>query len=111
MFRLRGWDYNIKNIKKRPGVIGTWTNNLIYNQLPAGVLKELKVRTPKDERGRRKHLYHRLLTEDIGHPHLSNQITAVVTLMRASVNWRNFERLFARVLGQKEIEYKEFENE
>ena len=39
-------------------------------------MKELKERTPKDERGRRKHHYHMLLTEDIGHPHLSNQITA-----------------------------------
>jgi hypothetical protein len=111
MFKLRGWDYNIKNIKKRPGVIGTWTNNLIYNRLPVGVLAELKRRTPKDDKGHRKHRYHQLLTEDIGNPHLSNQITAVVTLMRASSNWRNFERLFARAFGQQEIDFKEFENE
>jgi hypothetical protein len=111
MFRLRGWDYNIKNIKKRPGVIGIWTNNLIYDRLPTGVLAELKRRTPKDEKGHRKHRYHQLLTEDVGNPHLSNQITAVVTLMRASSNWRSFERLFARAFGQQEIDFKEFENE
>jgi hypothetical protein len=105
MFRLRGWDYNITNIKKRPGVIGTWTNNLIYRQLPQGVLKELKERTPKDEKGNRRHRFHQLLTEDIGHPHLSNQITAVVTLMKASPNWRVFERLFARAFGQQEIDF------
>jgi hypothetical protein len=111
MFRLRGWDYNVKNILKRPGVIGTWTNNLIYKQLPNGVLEELKNKTPKDDKGHRKHRYHQLLTEDIGNPHLTNQITAVVTLMRASSNWRNFERLFARAFGQQEIDFKEFENE
>lgn len=111
MFRLRGWDYNVKNILKRPGVIGTWTNNLVYKQLPTGVLEELKNKTPKDEKGHRKHRYHQLLTEDIGNPHLANQITAVVTLMRASSNWRNFERLFARAFGQQEIDFKEFENE
>jgi hypothetical protein len=111
MFRLRGWDYNVKNILKRPGVIGTWTNNLIYKQLPYGVLEELKNKTPKDDKGHRKHRYHQLLTEDIGNPHLTNQITAVVTLMRASANWRNFERLFARAFGQQEIDFKEFENE
>jgi P63C domain len=111
MFRLRGWDYNVKNILKRPGVIGTWTNNLIYKQLPFGVLEELKNKTPKDEKGHRKHRYHQLLTDDIGNPHLSNQITAVVTLMKASSNWRNFERLFARAFGQQEISFKEFENE
>jgi hypothetical protein len=111
MFRLRGWDYNIKNIQKRPGVIGTWTNNLIYKQLPTGVLEELKRKTPKDEKGNRKHRFHQLLSEDIGNPHLSNQITAVVTLMKASSNWRNFERLFARAFGQQEIDFKEFEND
>jgi hypothetical protein len=111
MFRLRGWDYNVKNIQKRPGVIGTWTNNLVYRQLPFGVLEELKRKTPKDYKGHRKHRFHQLLTEDIGNPHLSNQITAVVTLMKASSNWRNFERLFARAFGQQEIEFKEFETE
>ena len=109
MFRLRGWNYNIKNIQKRPGVIGIWTNNLIYKQLPEGVLKELRERTPKDEKGRRKHHFHRLLTEDIGNPHLSNQITAVVTLMRASAKWRDFERLFARAFGQQELNFEEKE--
>lgn len=109
MFRLRGWDYDVENIKKRPGVIGTWTNNLIYKQLPSGVLKELKERTPKDESGHRKHRFHQLLTEDIGNPHLSNQITAVVTLMRASATWRNFERLFARAFGQQEMDFGDSE--
>lgn len=109
MFRLRGWEYNVKMIQKRPGVIGTWTNKLIYKQLPKGVLEELKNKTPKDEKGRRKHHYHRLLTTDVGHPHLSNQITAVVTLMKASTNWRNFESLFAKAFktGQQKIEFEE----
>ncbi len=34
MFRLNGWDFTVKGIKKRPGVIGTWTNKLVYQQLP-----------------------------------------------------------------------------
>ena len=28
-FRLNGWDYTVGGIKKRPGVIGTWTNMYI----------------------------------------------------------------------------------
>jgi hypothetical protein len=109
MFRLRGWDYTVTNIKKRPGVIGSWTNRLVYEQLPQGVLKELKERTPKDSKGNRKHRFHQLLSDEIGHPHLASQITAVVTLMKASPNWRTFERLFARAFGQQEIDFDEIE--
>ena len=47
IFRLNNWDYTVKGIQKRPGVIGKWTNELIYKQLPKGVLEELKNRTPK----------------------------------------------------------------
>ena len=105
MFRLRGWPYDTESIKKRPGVIGTWTNKLIYKQLPEGVLAELKKRTPKNTKGKRTHHFHRLFTTDIGHPHLSNQITAVVTLMRVSPTWRKFESLFNRAYGQQEIDF------
>lgn len=30
LFRLNGWDYTVRGIKKRPGVIGTWTKKLVY---------------------------------------------------------------------------------
>ncbi|WP_394353172.1 P63C domain-containing protein [Mucilaginibacter humi] len=47
IFRLNGWDYTVNGIKNRPGVIGTWTKNLIYNLLPNGVLAELEKRHQK----------------------------------------------------------------
>ncbi|GJH39871.1 hypothetical protein RCZ04_04210 [Capnocytophaga sp. HP1101] len=51
IFRLNNWDYTVKGIQKRPGVIGKWTNELIYKQLPKGVLEELKSKTPKSAEG------------------------------------------------------------
>ena len=42
IFRLNGWDFTLSSIKKRPGVVGIWTNKLIYEQLPKGCLKSLK---------------------------------------------------------------------
>ena len=33
-----------------------------------------------------------------------NQIAAVLTLMMASPNWRNFELLFARAIGQQKLD-------
>ena len=96
MFRLRGWQYD-RMSTKRSQLVGFLTNQLIYDKLPQGVLDELKSRNPvdaKSKRRRRKHF--QFLTEDIGNPHLKNQLVAVITLMRASTGWPQFKRNFAR---------------
>lgn len=74
LFRLNGWDYTVNGIKKRPGVIGKWTNIIIYDELPRGVLDELKKRTPKSPSGNRTARYHQSLTADVGEPNLDRQI-------------------------------------
>lgn len=73
-FRLNGWDFNVRGIKKRPGVIGTWTNKYIYDQLPSGVRKELKARVPKSKAGNDTARMHQMLSDDIGTEHLKDQI-------------------------------------
>lgn len=97
LFRLNGWDYTINGIKKRPSVIGTWTNTLIYDRLPSGVLDELKKKTPKSKTGHRTVRLHQFLTEDIGEPNLTAQINQVITIFRISDNmeqmWNNFNKL------------------
>jgi hypothetical protein len=107
LFRLNGWEYTVSGIKKRPGVIGTWTNTLIYKQLPNGVLDELKQITPKNSR------FHQNLTLDIGEPNLTAQINQIVTLFQLSDTmkhmWEQFEKLRLRQQGQLEIPYK-FDN-
>jgi len=109
IFRLRGWDYTAANIKTKPSVVGHWTNRLIYEQLPKGILQELKKQTPKDDTGKRKHHFHRLLTDDVGHPHLQKQIVSVVTLMSVADSWRDFIKLFNKKFGQQEIQFDEIE--
>ncbi len=95
LFRLRGWNYSPLSVK-RPKYVGKLTNELVYQQLPPGVLDELRHKNPKDHKGRRKHKFFQFLTEDIGNPHLERQIASVTTLMRAAPNWPVFERLFRR---------------
>lgn len=110
LFRLNGWDYTVKGIKKRPSVIGKWTNTLIYEQLPKGVLKELKLRTPKSESGNKTVRYHQFLTLDIGEPNLNAQIGQITTLFQLSDNmehmWKQFEKLKLRQQGQTEIPFE-----
>lgn len=93
-FRLNGWDFTTKGIQKRPGIIGTWTNKLVYEELPQGVLEELKTKTPKSAR------LHQSLTKDIGQPNLMAQIYKVIGIMQSSDNmkdmWERFRKIKAR---------------
>lgn len=95
MFRLHGWDYDPESVA-RPAVVGKFTNTYVYEQLPPGILEELRSKNPKDEAGRRKVRHHQFLTDEVGHPHLERQIAATTTLMRASDDWPTFKRLFIR---------------
>lgn len=93
-------------INKRPSVIDRWTNQFIYEQLPKGVLEELKAKTPK---GKYKAKFFQSLTPDIGHPKLNSQIYEVVGIMKISDNWQdfisNFNRKLNREKGLLEIDF------
>jgi hypothetical protein len=110
LFRLNGWEFTVHGIKKRPGVIGKWTNTLVYERLPKGVLEELKLKIPKSETGNKTARYHQFLTLDIGEPNLTAQINRVVTLFQLSDNmqhmWNQFKKLKGRQNGELEIPFK-----
>ncbi len=111
LFRLNGWDFTVKDIRKRPGVVGKWTNQLIYDQLPKGVLDELKRKTPKSESGNYTARFHQSLTPDIGNPQLQAQVSSIITLFQISDNmdtfWSQFNRLVARRNGQLELSFNQ----
>ena len=114
LYRLNGWQY-IEGKHKRPRYVGSMINKLIYENLPPGVLPELKRLNPPDEGGRRKHCHHQLLTPHTGHPHLDKQVIEVTTLMRVSDDKPTFKKLFEKAFpkrGQQlPIEYPEQEAE
>ena len=97
MFRLRDWQYTPLNVR-RPSLVGKFTNAIVYDRLAPGVLKELKRITPRDEKGRTRLRFHQRLTPDIGHPKLTEHLSNIIVLMRASANWSNFYRLLQRAL-------------
>jgi hypothetical protein len=115
IFRLNGWDFTVQNIKKRPGVVGTWTNKIIYGQLPKGVLDELKAKTPKSASGNYTARFFQSLTADTGNPHLSAQLNQVIAIMRISDNWQqflsNFNKMIDRKNGQYELRFEDLEPE
>lgn len=88
IYRLNGWPYDEKT--GRPGVIGHWTNNIVYKRLAPGVWDELKRLTPKTPSGRYKNKLFQRLTEDVGHPKLREHLASVVMLMKYSPDWQVF---------------------
>lgn len=91
MFRLKGWQWRGMSIP-RPQVVGRYTKDIVYERLAPGILEELERLNPIDQAGRRSHRHHQHLTDDVGHPALSQHLHAVITLMRISNNWGSFKR-------------------
>jgi len=113
LFRLRGWEYSPPQ-PKRPKLVGKLTNEIVYQKLPPGVLRELRNRNPVIKNGWRQHKHHQFLTEDIGNPHLEKHIVAVTALMRAARGWATFKRLLTRAFPTHGDQYDlglEFDDE
>jgi len=92
IYRLNGWPYD--ESCARPGVVGHWTNNVIYKRLAPGVWHELDRLTPRYDSGRLKHKLFQRLTEDVGLAKLDKHFAAVLMLMKYAPNWKVFmERL------------------
>lgn len=95
MFRLRGWQYPTISGAK-PGVVGKYTMDIVYERLAPGLVEELEARNAKTESGRRKAKHHQWLSGDVGHPALSAHIQGVTWLMKAADTWDQFMRSLDR---------------
>jgi hypothetical protein len=96
LFRLRGLQFP-KDSVSRPKYFGHLTNDIIYKRLAPGVLEVLKTTTPKNEKGRYKHRLFQRLTEDVGHPKLREHLASVVSLMKISRDYDQFEKFLSQV--------------
>lgn len=92
MFRLKGWKWDPFSVK-RPGVVGKYTTDIIYERLAPGITEELESKNPKNEKGRRKVKHHQFLTDDIGHPALAQHLYAIIGFMKANDNWQTFKKM------------------
>lgn len=105
MFRLKGWTYDQWSVQ-RPGVVGKYTNDLVYGRLAPGVLEKLQQLNPSQPEGGRDHYHHQHLTEHEGYPKLKEHISNVIAIMRAAPNWETFLRLMNRSLPKYHQNYE-----
>lgn len=90
IFRLNNWNIEEPGKLAKPGIVGTWTNDVVYERLAPGILKELQIINPKTNKGHRKAKHHQYLTQDVGHPALSQHLHSVMGIMRISSSWKEF---------------------
>ena len=60
IYKMRGWNWNMTN--KRPGVVGQWINNIVYERIAPLTLSTLNDKNPKNEKGYRKDKHHQFFT-------------------------------------------------
>lgn len=92
IYRLKKWPWG--GSSRRPGVVGHYIKDLIYERLGPGVLTELEKKNPVDEKGCRKSKHHQWLTDDIGHPALAQHMHALIAFMRSEDDWQAFKVRF-----------------
>ncbi|RHZ37313.1 P63C domain-containing protein [endosymbiont GvMRE of Glomus versiforme] len=97
IFRLWGLPFTVENIK-RPGFVGTLTNELVYKNMPKGtiVLDKLKEKTPKTKGGNYRYRFHQSLTPEIGREELKKVIYTVEALASISQDREEFLALMKR---------------
>lgn len=89
VYRLNGWEFDPENTK-RPGVVGTWTND-IYDRLAPGIREALHDRVRRNSSGKPTQKLTQYLTPENGKPHLERLLEGVVLLMRMSPTWAEFK--------------------
>jgi hypothetical protein len=94
IYRLRRWEWD--GSAKRPGTIGGWTNNFVYDRLAPKLTEELRNLNPTNIKGERLSKHHQWFNPEYGHPQLKEHISGVIALMRASSSWEGFRRSLDR---------------
>ena len=109
LYKMHNWSWT--KTSKRPGIVGKWINDIVYERIGPMVLAELQERNPADEKGTRKYRHHQYLSGDIGIPALKNHLISLHTLAVASgYNWLLFKRFVDTVHPRQEQQMYLFEN-
>jgi hypothetical protein len=101
IYRLQGWEYRPGTSKRTP-YVGKLINKYVYDQLPDGVVDELRRLNPKNEKGYRARKHFQFLTADTGNAQLDKQISTVTTLMRIARDKPDFEDMFERAFAAQQ---------
>jgi hypothetical protein len=104
IYKLKGWIWPGMG-KNRYSVVGHYTNNLVFERIAPGLLKELQAKSPKNEKGNRLNKLHQWLTGDVGDPMLSQHLHSLIMLQRLAISngygWQRFLHMVDQVMPRR----------
>lgn len=84
IYALRGWQWQGMTVN-RYSVVAHYTNDLVYERMAPGLLKELQERSPKNSSGERPHKLHQWLNTDIGNPMLAQHLYTIINFQKLAI--------------------------
>jgi hypothetical protein len=84
IYKLKNWVWPGMS-KNRYSVVGHYTNDLVFERIAPGLVRELQSKTPRDERGHRRDRMHQWLTEDVGDPMLAQHPHSLMMFQRLAI--------------------------
>lgn len=110
LYRMRNWDWT--KTAHRPGVVGKWINDIVYERIGPLILAELRKRNPKNENGNRKYKFHQLLSTDIGKPRLQQHLEALHAIaVSSNYKWAIFMHNLDKIYPKQYQELSLFDDE
>lgn len=104
IYKLKGWPWPGMS-KNRYSVVGHYTNNLVFERLAPGLLRELQSKSPKNDKGHRNNKMHQWLTEDVGDPMLAQHLHSLMMFQRLAIangyGWQRFLHMVDQVLPRR----------
>lgn len=104
IYKLRGWQWQGMTVN-RYSVVAHYTNDLVYERMAPGLLKELQERSPKKNTGERPNKLHQWLNTDIGNPMLAQHLHTIINFQRLAIvngySWEKFIKTIDQVMPKK----------
>lgn len=95
LYKMHDWTWT--QTSKRPGVVGKWINDVVYERIAPLVLAELDRRNPRNDNGNRSKKHHQYLSREVGLPKLKQHLEAVHAIaMVAKYDWVTFMQFMDR---------------
>lgn len=105
IYRLWNIPFTSRSDKRKPQFIGKLTNQLIYENMPNGVLEKIKEINPKTKGEHWRYKFHSWLTPEIGREHLKRVINSVEALASISKTKEEFldmvEKKYSKTISNK----------
>lgn len=110
IYKMRGWNWS--GTTQRPGVIGYWINDIVYQRIAPVVHSTLNELNPKDDNGHRKYKHHQFLSTDVGKKALAEYLSSIHTIAIVSdYDWARFmkyvDKRYPKQYQQLTIDFEE----